>query len=172
MTRNGHPPHEERFLANHQQTDGCWIWTGSTTQDGYGRLKVHYRWNRAHRYSYAYYVGPIPAGLNVLHRCDNRRCVNPDHLFLGTVIDNNLDMVAKGRNVPPPRGAGESNTQARYTAEQVIAIRQLHYDAGVSAPQIAHDLAISVKTIRDILTGRRWGHVPDYLEHRHVLNVS
>jgi hypothetical protein len=75
---------------------GCWLWTGGTTAAGYGFFdfqdEIH-----AHRASYAMHIGPVPEGLHVLHRCDVRQCVNPNHLFLGTQVDNMKDMAAKGR---------------------------------------------------------------------------
>lgn len=78
----------------------CWRWTASTTSFGYGQLNPGWRNAapvRAHRVSWEIHNGPIPAGLDVLHRCDNPPCSNPDHLFLGTALDNMRDMIAKGR---------------------------------------------------------------------------
>jgi hypothetical protein len=83
---------------------GCWIFMGSGTDD-YGSLKLHGNlgYMAAHHFSYLAYKGPIPKGLCVLHRCDVRRCVNPDHLFLGTHVDNAQDMLIKGRENPHNR---------------------------------------------------------------------
>lgn len=88
-------------------SSGCWNWTLQKDRIGYGRLKVQlgardkFRFTSAHRYAFELWKGPIPEGMNVLHRCDNRACCNPDHLFLGTQQDNMRDMHAKGRG---PRG--------------------------------------------------------------------
>jgi hypothetical protein len=78
---------------------GCWLWTGSVIEDGYGRLKGHTRaLVLAHRFAWEATFGPIPDGFQVLHECDTPPCINPDHLFLGTHTDNMRDMSAKGRS--------------------------------------------------------------------------
>lgn len=75
----------------------CWEWNGILTRDGYGAIRAHGRMRLAHRLAYTVWSGPIPDDLCVLHKCDNRRCINPDHLFLGTRLDNTADMLSKGR---------------------------------------------------------------------------
>lgn len=76
---------------------GCWIWVGTITNIGYGKVGVAYKTISAHRYSYTKYIGEIPEGKLVLHKCDIRCCVNPNHLFLGNQSDNIKDMYAKNR---------------------------------------------------------------------------
>lgn len=76
---------------------GCWLWAGAGTDNGYGVMWGEYRKEYAHRVSYLLYNGPIPDDMQVLHRCDTPLCVNPEHLFLGTVSDNMKDCSAKGR---------------------------------------------------------------------------
>lgn len=75
----------------------CWHWRGPTNQFGYGRFTVRNRLQVAHRLSYEAFVGPIPDGMSVLHKCDNPSCVNPEHLWLGTYSDNRRDCLSKGR---------------------------------------------------------------------------
>lgn len=88
-----------RFTANVQKggPEECWPWTGATNFKGYGDFSDRGQKRRAHRMTWELHYGPIPAGLFVLHRCDNRPCCNPNHLFLGTSSDNAWDRVKKGR---------------------------------------------------------------------------
>src|SRR3990167_4590258 len=92
---------EEKFWKNIRKTDTCWIWIANKVDIGYGNLTI---WNkgkskglRAHRVSWEIHFGKIPKDMNVLHKCDNPSCVNPNHLWLGTQADNMLDKVLKGR---------------------------------------------------------------------------
>lgn len=88
----------ERFWSKVRKSDGCWEWTASVNAKGYGRFGVTSRHIvAAHRFAYELVVGPIPDDQWVLHRCDNPRCVRPDHLFTGSPLDNSTDMVSKGR---------------------------------------------------------------------------
>lgn len=87
----------DRVTKTHEY--GCWLWTGPTDEGGYGRWKK----SLAHRHSWQEANGPIPDGKWILHHCDNPPCVNPAHLYPGTVVENVRDMVTRGRGYVPPR---------------------------------------------------------------------
>jgi hypothetical protein len=93
-----------RFMAKVQVTDGCWLWTASARTDGYGQFR-HLGYGTTpgatHRLSYEHHVGPIPEGMHVLHRCDVKRCVRPDHLYVGDRSDNMQDAADRGLNRRP-----------------------------------------------------------------------
>lgn len=95
---------EERFWSHVQKTDTCWIWTGGGRGRGYGALKYHNKVIDSHRASWIIHFKQIPEKLFVLHKCDNRACIKPDHLFLGTQLDNVADMMQKGRHFLAPHG--------------------------------------------------------------------
>lgn len=113
--------------------DCCWEWSGSINpQTGYGQLSSWVNGKRilltAHRVSYRAFHGPIPEGMEVCHKCDNRRCFNPLHLFSGSQLDNMQDMIAKGRDSgsrgTSNRPFGESHHRSKLTNSAVIAIRE------------------------------------------------
>lgn len=111
----------ERFLIYTTKTAGCWVWTGNKDHNGYGYMKVDGKQKIASRLSYVLHKGDIPEGMNVLHRCDNPICVNPEHLFTGTQKDNLADMDKKGRS-NRPHGTKHGGTKA--TEATVKAIRK------------------------------------------------
>lgn len=135
---------------------GCWLWMGYLTGRGYGHLgrrrhgkKLDYK---AHRYSFEMHNGPIPDGLCVLHKCDVRNCVNPEHLFLGTQADNMKDRDLKGRGRAP---RGEKHGIAKLSDADVISIR-LFLNLGAKQQTIAEAYGVSRKTVSDIKCGRTW----------------
>lgn len=104
-----------------KEEGGCWLWQGSISKAGYGTLSYHGKVSYAHRLSYIFVNGPIPDGLHVLHKCDNPPCCNPDHLFLGTHLDNIADMKSKLRCA-----YGEKSATAKLTELQVAEIREAY----------------------------------------------
>lgn len=92
------PEAVERFWAKVDKSGECWEWLAHKTDCGYGRISIGGEMLSAHRVSWSIHFGPIPPGLCVCHKCDNKLCVNPSHLFLGTITDNNRDKSAKGRH--------------------------------------------------------------------------
>lgn len=90
---------KQRFDEKYVKTDcGCWNWIASRTRDGYGKMNVGGKYIASHRVSWLLNKGQIPDGLHVLHTCDNHQCVNPSHLFVGTMSDNMIDCILKGRH--------------------------------------------------------------------------
>jgi hypothetical protein len=130
-------PVRERFLRFVEQCPetGCWLWRGAVFGGtGYAQLSSRrgQRPYAGHRLAYELFVGPIPEGLFVCHKCDVRRCVNPAHLFLGTPLDNSIDAAKKGRT----RGAKLSVEQLSAIAESTLGIRALSRKYGISRPRI------------------------------------
>lgn len=144
----------ERFLEKVDKTETCWIWKGCINRKGYGEINPGGRSSarRAHRIAYELFVGPIPKGLLVCHKCDNRACVNPEHLFLGTAADNTKDMVAKGRAKGSP---GESHRSAKLTAVQVKDIRE-RAQRGELQKILAKEYGVNRDEISRIVNRKRW----------------
>ena len=140
-------PFRQLFDRSVVRTDTCWLWIGAKQGGGYGTTRYRGRQMTAHRASYIEFCGLIPVGLLVLHKCDVRHCVNPQHLFLGTHADNAQDCVAKGRH---PRA------RAKLTDSQVLELCA-QKSTGVSAKDLAKRFALSIRHVYAIAsgTGRR-----------------
>lgn len=128
--------------------NGCIEWTDRLNKDGYGKRIVNGLSVRAHREAYEIVNGKIPDGMKVLHSCDNRKCVNPKHLFLGTDDDNMKDKVRKGR-----QARGEKNGRSRFSDKQVLEIRDM-YKNGSKQVDIAKIFNTSQGAISNIIVGR------------------
>lgn len=133
-----------------EPNSGCWIWTGTLFRGGYGGMKINGHITPAHRVAWEAYRGPIPFGLQVLHRCDVRCCVNPDHLFVGTHADNMADRNKKGRQM-----RGERQHLSKLNADAVRAIRA---DAREHL-EIAADYGVHRSIIGKVKRRTLWQHV-------------
>lgn len=129
---------------------GCWIWNRAKGRQGYGSTRYHGRYVSAHRAYYAHYVGAIPAGMVVMHQCDSPACVNPDHLRIGTMQENQDDMASKKRS-----NQGMKSWSAKLTELDVRSIH-LSPDTGLA---LAKQYGVSTATISEIRRGITWPHI-------------
>lgn len=140
----------------------CWQWLYKPTIYGYGQLNVGGRKGRpfaAHRISWVIHHGSIQDDKFVCHKCDNRLCVNPDHLFIGDALSNTQDMDVKGRRVSSTgHNKGVINGQAKLTEDQVLEIRQL-VDGGTGYSIIATRYGICMSSITAIKQRKTWAHI-------------
>lgn len=144
----------EQFLSKiSKEENGCWNWTGCFQREGYGKFSIHQKWYRAHRISYWIHFGDVIGNLHVCHKCDNRKCVNPDHLFLGTDKDNHQDCVQKGR-----QNRGEKNGKVVLTEKQVLEIRALR-EQGWLQKQLVEKFGVTQGAISFILRRVNWRHI-------------
>lgn len=156
--RTPYPPVAERFWAKVDKTPGhgpdgdCWIWKGSTRSRGYALCTMNGKLVGAHKVSYLINKGEVPEGLCVLHKCDVRSCVRPDHLWLGTVAENNADKIAKGR---ARNLVGSEHPSSKITEAQAVMI--------LNDPRKYQDIAdehgISIPLVGNIKNRRAWKHI-------------
>jgi len=152
----------ERLYSKCIKTNNCWIWTGATSS-GYGTIRDENQKNDgAHRISWRLHNNQeIPTGMVIMHKCDNKLCINPDHLELGTVKNNIQDMINKNRRNPKnhieklKNESGSLNRNAKLTNEQVIEIRKL-YNSGKRQFEIANDFGISKALVWTIIHNKSW----------------
>lgn len=138
----------DRFFSRFVKLDnGCWQWRAHTDKDGYGVLPGDRKNTRAHRLSYEIHKGSIPDGLIVCHDCDNPGCVNPDHLFVGTIKDNAQDALRKKRHY-----VGEKNGRSKLTEQNVKEI----LNSGLNGQQLADKFGVSRSTINNVRRGDTW----------------
>lgn len=138
--------------------NGCWEWTGGIYKvSGYGRVQIDGKSTTAHHAVYEMLRGPLSAEQNVCHDCpggDNRLCVNPDHMFIGTDAQNNADMVSKGRNA-----RGERIASSKLTVELVRQIRREYKPFVLGSHRLARRFGVSKCTVQRIINREVWKHV-------------
>lgn len=136
----------------------CWEWTGAKKAQGYGKINENGKQRNAHRVFWEMFYGPIEDGLVCCHVCDNRKCVNPSHLFLGTQADNLRDMTAKGRRASRP---GMATVTAKLSDADVLEIRRLADSGADNWSDVARKFGVSYGTISKVVTRRSWGHISE-----------
>lgn len=144
---------EKLAFWSSRMPNGCLEWHGSLNEDGYGILYVDGASRMAHKVSLEHAEGPLPKGICACHKCDNRICIDPDHLFPGTRRQNNADMVAKGRNTAPQ---GEAHFRAKLTDADVRAIRVSDDAHRV----IAANFGVTHGLVGQIKRRTIWRHLP------------
>lgn len=164
----------ERFwskISKDGNPGGCWLWTASTNNDGYGTAWLRKKPFAPHRMSYQMHHGPIGEGLCVMHSCDTRNCVNPSHLKLGTHQDNMSDMSEKGRVVahsgashytalhPEKIQRGTSKAIAKLTNERVREMRGIYASGGITYAELGARFSVSKTAAMLAVKRRTWGHV-------------
>lgn len=138
-----------------EPNSGCWLWLKSLTGNGYPSAYMNGRNEKGHRVSWvAFNKKPIPTGYYICHKCDNRACVNPDHLFLGTPQENNDDMMRKNRFVAPGT-KGSRHGRAKITEETVVEILR----SPESGRVLAEKFGVSTNIISRIRLRKIWKHV-------------
>lgn len=151
---------------------GCHEYLGCLLPNGYAKIRINGKTMLGHRAAWLKYRGPIPDGIKVLHRCDNRKCLNPEHLFLGTSLDNSRDMEQKGRHnyigltdpllrkqpTKAQRARGSRSGTAKLTESDVRRIREAYLRAAKQT-EMAVMYGVSQATIQRITSRTHWTHV-------------
>ncbi len=141
--------------------DDCWEWQGRLNDGGYGCVEFKDVASLAHRIAWVIHTGElVPKGMGVLHNCDNPRCVNPNHLKLGTQLENMQDMAERGRYLPRN---GEDNPNSRLTNDDVKDIKAM-LAKGIKRKKAARKYRVSLSTIDRIVSGLSWGHINPEIE--------
>lgn len=145
----------QNFFEKVNKTETCWLWTGGWHRSsGYGAFTVLRNHLTPHRFSWTYHKGEIPEGYWVLHKCDKRLCVNPDHLFIGDLKLNVVDMMLKQR-----QAKGENTGNCKLTEEIVKEIRASYIPYKVSCADLAKKYNCSTSVIFQIIQRQTWRHI-------------
>ncbi len=150
----------DRFKTKVDKTGDCWIWTASKYGSGYGTFWDGEKMTGAHRFSYQISKGKIPKGLVVMHSCDNRLCVNPNHLSIGTYSDNLNDMVSKGRQRKiETYKSGSKHCNSKFNDFEIIEIRNLYKTGRYSHRELARKYGVEKTTISYLLKRKTYKNV-------------
>lgn len=142
----------ERFWAKVDKSQECWEWQGCLIHNGYGYVNINYQTWLAHRFAWFLCYG-YQSNKFLLHSCDNRKCVNPDHLREGDFLANAQDRVERDRSAK-----GEKHGRAKLKEAEVIAIRSL-YKKGSTFRQLSDIYKVAISTIKDVCYGRNWKYL-------------
>jgi predicted XRE-type DNA-binding protein len=146
----------ERFWEKVLETDTCWLWTGCKTKKGYGCFTPRRSYSLSvHRFAWYLLKGDIPDGLSVLHKCDVRNCVNPDHLYLGTQKQNVQDRVNRKRSA-----IGEKAGRAKLKTNEVIQIRELYSTGKYTQWDLSDLFGVERSVISRVTASKTWRHLP------------
>lgn len=146
---------KNRLISFVRIENACWIWTGAKNRKGYGQISIKNKIKAAHRVSYEVHKGEITCGMIVCHNCDIPSCINPDHLFIGTVKDNTQDMLIKKRNRPI---IGSSNGNSKLKNADIVEIKHM-ISSKVKLVEIAKKFNVTPENIAEIRNGKTWGHI-------------
>lgn len=145
----------------------CWVWNARKNHDGYGEFWYNNHTVKAHRMSWLLHNGLIPDDKCILHRCDNPPCVNPKHLWIGSLKDNTRDMISKSRqnfvgdfrHLPRNDYHGEDRSNAKLNDEKVMLMRRLHKKSGLSTRKLAKMFSIGKSVAWSVIAQSRWKHI-------------
>jgi HNH endonuclease len=147
---------EQRLMLEVQITEDCWLWTGDRLRNGYGRLSIRCKPFLVHRLAYELFVGPIPKGLFVCHRCDVKNCVRPDHLFAASARENSLDASRKDRMHHP---YGELQGGHKLTNDVVSTIRKRYAAGEANMRELASEYGVGPQAICNVIHRKTWKHI-------------
>jgi hypothetical protein len=161
-TTRGLSPEQKRLIyemrfwsrVGNPNERGCRLWTAKLYANGYGQFSAYGKQVYSHRFAWELTHGTIPDGLYVCHICDTPACCNPEHLFLGTNLDNITDMIEKGRN-----SKGEQRYNAKLTDDKVRNIRALYASGNYTYEQLAVSHDVTISCIEGIIQRRTWKRV-------------